>query len=98
VTDSLQACFQQAAGSTAEGARLIVDEVPARIGCDACGSRVELTMPPFLCARRGSSDVEFLGGGELLVDGVELDSDRQLRPDAYNSPLMTAAPEGRLFE
>lgn len=87
--DSLQTCFEQlAAGSPAEAARLTVDEIPARIGCNACGAQVELTIPPFVCARCGASDVEFLGGGELLVDGVELESGWLHRIGASNSPLM----------
>jgi hydrogenase nickel incorporation protein HypA/HybF len=89
VTHSLQTCFEQvAAGTPAESARLTVDEIPARIGCNACGTQVELTLPPFVCARCGTSDVEFLGGGELLVDGVELDSGWLHRLGASNSPLM----------
>ena len=89
VTDSLQTCFEQVArGTPAERARLTVDEIPARIGCNACGAQVELTIPPFVCARCGASDVEFLGGGELLVDGVELDSGWMHRLGASNSPLM----------
>src|SRR4051794_39781190 len=88
-TESLQACFEQvAAGTPAETARLTVDEIPARIGCNACGLQVELTDPPFVCVRCGASDVEFLGGGELLVDGVELDSGWLHRLGASNSPLM----------
>lgn len=87
--DSLQACFEQvAAGTTAEAARLTVDEIPARIGCNACGATVELTIPPFVCARCGASDIEFLGGGELLVDGVELESGWLHRIGASDSPLM----------
>jgi hydrogenase nickel incorporation protein HypA/HybF len=87
--DSLLACFEQvAAGTPAEVARLTVDEIPARIGCNACGAQVELTIPPFVCARCGASDVEFLGGGELLVDGVELESGWLHRIGASDSPLM----------
>jgi hydrogenase nickel incorporation protein HypA/HybF len=87
--DNLQACFEQIAADTpAEDARLTVDEIPARIGCNACGAQVELTIPPFVCARCGASDVEFLGGVELLVDGVELESGWLHRIGASDSPLM----------
>ena len=87
--DSLHAYFEQvAAGTTAQDARLTVDEIPARIGCNDCGAQVELTTPPFVCARCGASDVEFLGGGELLVEGIELESGWLHRIGASNSPLM----------
>lgn len=83
VPDSLQRCFAQAAaGTSAADAVVTVDEAPALIGCRACRAESELTVPPFVCARCGESDVEFLAGGELLVDGVELDTGWLYRPGA----------------
>jgi hydrogenase nickel incorporation protein HypA/HybF len=100
VPDSLQRCFEQAAaGTAAADAVLTVDETPARIGCRSCLAQIELTMPPFLCARCGESDVEFLSGDELLVDGVELDSGWLHRFGAYGSGTVTAnAPSAHLAE
>src|SRR4051812_27876211 len=92
VIDSLQLCFElAAAGTPAADAVLTVDEVPARIGCDACAIQFDLSMPPFLCARCGSSDIAFLSGGEVSVDGIELDSGWLYRLGASESPLMLAA-------
>jgi hypothetical protein len=42
-----------------------------------------------VCARCGASDVEFLGGDELLVESVELDSGWLHRPGAYGSEEVT---------
>jgi hydrogenase nickel incorporation protein HypA/HybF len=89
---TLQDCFAQvAAGTPAADAVLTVDEAPARIGCHLCLAQVELTIPPFVCARCGASDVEFLSGDELLVDGVELDSGWLYRPGAYRSEGVAAS-------
>jgi hydrogenase nickel incorporation protein HypA/HybF len=84
VPESLRACFERAAaGTSAADAALTIDEIPARIGCRRCPAQVELTIPPFVCARCGTSDVEFLGGDELVVESVELDSGWLHRPGAY---------------
>ena len=83
VPDTIQDCFAQVAAGTSAGQAVVtVDEAPARIGCRACRVESELTVPPFLCARCGESDIEFLSGDELLVDGVELDSGWLYRPGA----------------
>jgi len=95
VPESLRSCFEQAAaGTPAAEAALTVDEIPARIGCNRCRAQVELTIPPFVCARCGASDVEFLGGGELQVEGVELDSGWLHRPGAYGcDEISTGEPD-----
>jgi hypothetical protein len=69
-------------------------EIPARIGCNLCLAQVELTIPPFVCARCGASDVEFLGGDALQVDSVELDSGWLHCPGAYgNDDLSAGEPD-----
>ncbi|HZO28297.1 MAG TPA: hydrogenase maturation nickel metallochaperone HypA [Chloroflexota bacterium] len=94
VPESLRACFERAAaGTPAADAALTIDEIPARIGCCRCLAQVELTIPPFVCARCGTSEVEFLGGDEL-VESVELDSGGLHRPGAYGiEDLETGEPE-----
>ena len=99
VPESLRACFEQMAADTpAEFAALTVDEIPARIGCNRCLAQVELTIPPFVCARCGASDVEFLGGDELAVEGVELDSGWLHRPGAYGDDDLCAGEPDTLNE
>jgi hydrogenase nickel incorporation protein HypA/HybF len=99
VPASLRACFEEAAtGTPAEDAALTVDEIPARIGCNRCRAQVELTIPPFVCARCGASDVEFLGGDELAVESVELDSGWLHRPGAYDDDDLPAGEPDSLDE
>jgi hydrogenase nickel incorporation protein HypA/HybF len=75
VPDSLQRCFERAAaGTPAAEALLTLEESPAHLFCRRCRIQTHLTIPPFLCGRCGDSDVEYLGGAELLVEGVELDT------------------------
>jgi hydrogenase nickel incorporation protein HypA/HybF len=99
VPESLRFCFEQAAaGTSAADAALTVDEIPARIGCCRCLAQVELTIPPFVCAHCWASDVEFLGGDELLVESVELDSGWLHRPGAYGSDDVTIGEPDELTD
>jgi hydrogenase nickel incorporation protein HypA/HybF len=91
VPESLQFCFElAAAGTSAAEATVTVDETPAVILCHECQAKAELTTPPFMCGRCGGSNVEYLAGDELMVDGVELDTGWLHRPGAYGGDPVTA--------
>jgi hydrogenase nickel incorporation protein HypA/HybF len=62
-------------GTPAEGAELVMEEVPASVECGQCGRATVLTAFPARCAGCGSLDVEVTGGEELLVDALELEED-----------------------
>lgn len=100
VPDSLQFCFELAAADTpAADARLLVENVPARLRCRRCRAETERSSPPFLCGACGDPDVEYVGGDELLVDGVELDSGWRLRPGVRDDDTIAArVPPGHLEE
>ena len=57
-------------GTEAEGAELIVEEVPAAGVCRGCGMESEWDAFPLACEACGSVDVEILRGEELLVDAL----------------------------
>jgi hydrogenase nickel incorporation protein HypA/HybF len=85
VPDSLLFAFELvSAGTELEGAELAIEEVPARVSCNACGAEAELREFPAHCVACGGFDVEVLGGDELLVEALELDEDR--RP-AWQQPV-----------
>ena len=74
VPDALAFAFELVArGTVAEGAELVMEEVPAAGRCRACGAVGELPAFPLLCPRCGAADVELMQGEELLVDSLELD-------------------------
>jgi hydrogenase nickel incorporation protein HypA/HybF len=76
VPDALTFAFELVAkGTEAEGAELVMDEVPAAGRCRACGSESELPGFPLRCAACGGLDIELLRGEELLVDALELEED-----------------------
>jgi hydrogenase nickel incorporation protein HypA/HybF len=75
VPDALAFAFTLVAeGTEAEGAALMMEEVPAAGVCRECGAESELPGFPLACARCGSLDVELVRGEELLVDSLTLAS------------------------
>jgi hydrogenase nickel incorporation protein HypA/HybF len=76
VPDALAFAFELAAeGTEAEGAELIVEHVPARVSCRACGAETEANDFPFGCGRCGGFDVDVVAGDELLVESLELEDE-----------------------
>jgi hydrogenase nickel incorporation protein HypA/HybF len=74
VPDSLAFAFELvAAGTELEGARLAIQQVPARVHCAACAAATELIEFPAHCSECRSMDVELHGGDELLVDSLEIE-------------------------
>jgi hydrogenase nickel incorporation protein HypA/HybF len=59
-------------GTEAEGAELMIEEVPAAGVC-GCGRESEWDAFPLACTACGSLDVEILRGEELLVDALTLE-------------------------
>jgi hydrogenase nickel incorporation protein HypA/HybF len=59
-----------AAGTAAEGAELVIEEVPAAGVCRGCGTESEWDWFPLACRACGSADVELVRGEELLVDAL----------------------------
>jgi hydrogenase nickel incorporation protein HypA/HybF len=65
-------CFEVcAAGTPLEGARVEVEEIPARVRCRTCREEALLDDNIPLC-RCGSADVDVLTGQELRIREVEV--------------------------
>jgi hydrogenase nickel incorporation protein HypA/HybF len=74
VPDSLAFAFELvSAGTSVEGAELVIEEVPATVRCGACGAETQLRVFPAHCGECAALDVEVLGGDELLVEALELE-------------------------
>jgi hydrogenase nickel incorporation protein HypA/HybF len=73
VPDALAFAFTLVAqGTDAEGAELLLEEVPAAGRCRACGAESEFNGFPLACAGCGSLEVELVRGEELLVDALTM--------------------------
>ena len=59
-------------GTPAEGAELVLEEVPAEGDCRACRARSVLSTFPLRCERCGGLNVEIVRGEELCVDALEV--------------------------
>jgi hydrogenase nickel incorporation protein HypA/HybF len=81
VPDSLTFAFELvSAGTELEGAELVIEDVPARVRCNACSAETVLKAFPAHCGGCGGLDVEVSGGDELLVDALELEEMAELAP------------------
>lgn len=60
-------------GTPLAGARLEIEEVPARAVCEECGAPFTVDDPVFLCPACGSGKVRLESGRELTIDNVETD-------------------------
>ena len=73
--ESLEFVFPMAAeGTIAEGATLVIEDMPARLKCHACRAESDARMPLLTCGKCGSSDVDITGGRDLVVKSVELET------------------------
>src|SRR4051812_11589797 len=78
VPGALEFAFELVAqGTEAEGAELVMEEVPAAGRCRSCGIESELPGFPLCCGACGGLDVELLRGEELLVDELELEDEAE---------------------
>ena len=76
VPSALEFAFELVSqGTPAEGAELVLEEVPGNVLCAGCGADSTLRAFPARCAACGSLDVEVTGGEELLVDALELEDE-----------------------
>jgi hydrogenase nickel incorporation protein HypA/HybF len=75
VPSALEFAFELAtAGTALEGAELVIEHVPARGRCRACGQESVMEAFPLQCACCGGLNLEILAGEELLVDSLEVES------------------------
>ena len=62
-------------GTAADGAELILEEVPAAGRCRTCGAETALPEFPLSCGSCGGFDVDVTRGEELRVEALELDDE-----------------------
>jgi hydrogenase nickel incorporation protein HypA/HybF len=73
VPDSLTFCFNLAIKDTKlEGARLIINEIPAKARCRGCNHEWDIDEYDFVCPECAGGDVEMVTGRELDVESIEI--------------------------
>ncbi len=71
--DLLQQSFSIARGGTlAEDAELLIEKLPVRIRCHACGEDSETSINRLVCPRCGDASTRLLSGDEMLLHSIEL--------------------------
>lgn len=71
--DLLEHAFTIArAGDYTDGATLVIETMPVRIRCRACGNENEVPANRLLCGACGGYAVDLLSGDELLLASIEL--------------------------
>ncbi|MFP5363879.1 MAG: hydrogenase maturation nickel metallochaperone HypA [Thermoleophilia bacterium] len=66
--------------TVADGAELVLEQVPASGDCRTCARHTELPRFPLRCAACGGLDVEIVSGEELCVESLEV-TDAQPVPE-----------------
>ena len=76
--DSLTFAFTSLSnGTAADGAHLLIEEVPLSITCNKCGKTSSVDNPFMICPACKSPDVSMASGRELDVVGLEIDNGNQ---------------------
>ncbi len=77
VPSALEFAFELLArGTSLEGARLVIEEIPACGRCRACGAETTMFEFPLRCTGCGGLDLELVGGEELQVEALELEEEQ----------------------
>jgi len=78
LTDIVPSCIEHylqysAAGTIAEGAKIVVKPIPVGIRCRDCGWSGEIEKHVFSCPGCGSENVEITQGREYYVESLEVE-------------------------
>ena len=73
VPDSLTLCFSLATRDTQlDGARLVINEIPATARCRICNHEWAIDEYVFVCPECSGGDIEMASGRELDVESIEI--------------------------
>lgn len=74
IPDCLRDCFPIAAkGTAAEGARLVIESVPASFRCTDCGYEGPIERKSACCPDCGSLGVRMIAGREFYVESLKVE-------------------------
>jgi hydrogenase nickel incorporation protein HypA/HybF len=73
-----------AADTIAQGAELVIDEVPILIQCRDCGAENRIDWPVYICPACGSPAVNQVTGNELVLMSMEIANDTDTSPAEHS--------------
>ena len=76
------------AGTLAEGAKLVIQNLPVRVRCSQCGQESEVLPNKLLCKECGDWRTTLISGDELMLMSVELET----APDQSGGISKTRGP------
>lgn len=76
VPDLIESAFDTyKKGTLADGARLEIEVAPFEFKCRGCGGKAFKDDSDVACAACGSRDVELIGGMDVIVERIEIETD-----------------------
>ncbi len=76
VPDALEFCWGMLTeGTNLGGSKLLIEQVPAVIECDACGAETTLDMPILMCSQCESDKVTLVSGEEFRIESFDIEED-----------------------
>ncbi|MGO8862531.1 MAG: hydrogenase maturation nickel metallochaperone HypA [Acidimicrobiales bacterium] len=73
VPDALLFSWELMTDSTdLKGCELVIEQIPARVGCRECKEETTLTVPILMCGTCEGFEVELLSGDEFLVVSMDV--------------------------
>lgn len=71
---TMKLCFEMYVEDTPlEGANLVIERVPVKVKCRACGNEYETKIPFTECAVCGNRNIQIVSGKELYIDTLEVE-------------------------
>lgn len=65
------------AGTVAENAELIIEDLPIRVKCNQCGSETDALPNKLVCKKCGDWHTTLISGDELMLMSVELEKAKE---------------------
>jgi hydrogenase nickel incorporation protein HypA/HybF len=72
------------AGTVAEDAELIIENLPVRVKCSQCDSESDALPNKLVCKQCGDWRTTLVSGDELLLMSVELEKPKELAPNVVH--------------
>ncbi|MGD2160758.1 MAG: hydrogenase maturation nickel metallochaperone HypA [Gammaproteobacteria bacterium] len=76
------------AGTVAEGAELVIENLPVRVSCSQCGTESDALPNKLVCKTCGDWRTTVISGDELMLMSVELERNAELA-DNSGAPGLT---------
>ena len=72
------------AGTVAENAELIIEDLPVRVRCTQCNSESDVSANKLICKQCGDWRTTLISGDELMLMSVELEKAKETIPEAVH--------------